>query len=160
MKEGYGNVCDEPGETWPGLASTFTQKRINLFNHPELPLCIPDEESKPVCACWVLPVIWKSLNMLEKVVGNRVRTFWQWVGGLNWPELATKTRSSCFLRYFPLLWYWSHLEHNLPVLPFISPTKQQFACFLFQIKGFKMKYAWETSERGFDLYPSGSEDAI
>lgn len=42
-KRGYGNVCDEPGETWPGLASTFTQKRINLFNHPELPLCIPDE---------------------------------------------------------------------------------------------------------------------
>lgn len=70
MKEGYGNVCDEPGETWPGLASTFTQKRINLFNHPELPLCIPDEDSEPVCACWVLPVICKSLNTLEKVVGK------------------------------------------------------------------------------------------
>lgn len=25
MKECYGNVRDEPGETWPGLASTFTQ---------------------------------------------------------------------------------------------------------------------------------------
>ena len=46
MKEGYGNVCDEPGETWRGLASTFTQKRINLFNHPELPLCIPDEAER------------------------------------------------------------------------------------------------------------------
>lgn len=26
-----------------GLAQTFTQKRINLFNHAELPRCIPDE---------------------------------------------------------------------------------------------------------------------
>lgn len=42
MKEGYENVVDEPGETWLWLASTFTQKRINLFNHPELPLSLPD----------------------------------------------------------------------------------------------------------------------
>lgn len=51
MKAGSGNACDEPGETWLGLASTSTQQRINLFNHAELPLCIRDEAER---ANWCL----------------------------------------------------------------------------------------------------------
>lgn len=84
MKEGYGNVCDEPGETWLGLASTFTQKWINLFNHPELPLCIPDEAEQAKLCLLGVAVIWRSLNMFQRVRGSCAGTFWRWLGRMLW----------------------------------------------------------------------------
>lgn len=64
-------VWDEPDKTWPRLPRTFTQKWINLFNHAELPLCIPDEAvGANLFLLSVFPAIFESLNMLGKVLEN------------------------------------------------------------------------------------------
>jgi len=48
-------MCAEPGETRLELA-TFKLKQINLFNHQELHLCIPNEaERANFCLLGVAP---------------------------------------------------------------------------------------------------------
>lgn len=123
-KKGYGNVCDEPGETWPGLASTFTQKRINLFNHPELLLCIPDEAE------------WAKLCPLGVACPLYIPKY-AWEGGgkscgdtstVSWSHASTWTHYRNLGISLPLVFfassYWSHLKHRIAPSRFISPTKQ------------------------------------
>lgn len=94
MKGGYGNVPDEPGETWPRLA-TFTQNWINLFSHPALPLCIPDEaERGKLCLRGVVCHLQSPKYMLRRCQKLRKGTHQLCFGHMPRPELTTESCTS------------------------------------------------------------------
>lgn len=96
-------VWDEPDKTWPRLPRTFTQKWINLFNHAELPLCIPDEAvGANLFLLSVFPAIFESLNMLGKVLENTRGDIMTVCGSghVPWPVFTTEACAP------PLVFLW------------------------------------------------------
>lgn len=99
----------------------------------------------------MLPVACRSLHMLEEEeAGSRVGTLCRWLGRMPWPGL---------LQRIPSVMLISSGTH-LPILPFISPTKQPFAYLPFQMKDLERKHGRATSEGRLKRNPSGSEDAV
>lgn len=87
--------------------------------------------SEPNCSCWVLPVICRSLNMLEKVVGSSVGKLRQRLGCMLWPELTTETQAS--QHHFFLIWSGRPSTHISLYL-----TNKAVVC-MFAVLGFFFK---------------------